>query len=1285
MTELTTTPPEKKSTSLNEILAKPLIASINLDWEKTIYLLFIIMAIVTRFAALGTRVMSHDESLHTQFSYQYFIGEGYNHTPLMHGPFLFHITALSYWLFGDSDLAARVPAAIFGVILIAIPYFLRKPLGKVGALFTSFIFLISPYITYYSRYIRHDIYIIVWAMIVFIAIWYYLDTPKEKYIGWFAAGTALMFATKEIAFIYVAIFGSFLVIRLLAKMWMAPWLKNRMSRLYVPILIVFVAALLIGGGVVGQKLIERSAPPADDIAIVEEGSAIEPTPTPTPTTGINLIIVRGIQVMGIGILSLGLFLGARALRPEIDQFGEFDLIMLFTTLILPMTTPLIVRILGMNPIDYLMPQCTIPGQENMAGIQLALARMFNAECWSMRLDADIFSSILILAVIFIVSILVGLWWNARKWPIAAAIFYAIFLVLYTSVFTNITGGMASGMLGSLGYWLEQQEVQRGSQPTFYYLIVMPIYEFLPVIFSLAAMWLWSKKQRLLHIFAYWVTLLLAAYGAFTLTKWFYNRTYRLKELLTEMEATVLTLPRDVFLGLIVALAILLLGSVLWLVTVRKAIKRQYDEESLTHLFRAEQLLGFLPYVAWWLLLTWVAYTVAGEKMPWLSTHFVIPMALMSGWYFGKKLKNFTRSDLFSQPSLILGGLSALAVVTLFGIFSFFWLDKVQLGNQQVDALQNMGLLLGFLVVTGIVIYFWWQRYQKTKRPLRSTLIVLVIFTLLSLLTIRATYMASFPNADYTTEYMVYAHGAPATKNIVMDQIETLSMRLYGDKSIQVAYDNDVSWPFTWYLREYPNRYYFGEEPNNNLNESPIILAGNVNWEKVEPYLGNNYEHNTYTFLWWPMEEYRQIGWNSVFGNAAIPNDRGLADAGKRQALWDIFFYRDYEQYGQAFGGTYTAEKWPLRHELKVYIRKDVLASLWDQGIILANIGTYTNPYARGELVLQPTLILNELGLPGSADGQFNTPRNIAISPDGTIFVADSGNHRIQVFDSEGNFVTSWGEFGELPGQLNEPWGIAADDEHVYVADTWNYRIQKFTHDGEHVSAFGSHGATLDPNEPNLGLFYGPRDITLIENNRLAITDTGNHRIQVMDKDGSFQNIVGSLGSDLGFFNEPVGLATGPNGHIYLVDTWNGRIQELSPDLLPVSAWPVDSWYSQSIDNKPYVAVDSQNRIYVTDPEGFRVLIFDADGSYLGRFGTYGTAANQFALPIGIAIDAQDNVYVVDAHNNRVVKYAPIFGAPVKSTLDDDDTLFEGFQGEDDTLSGSEEDAVEEEMPAGPTP
>ena len=87
------------------LLDRSLLATVN--WETALYALFIVLAIVTRLWDMGARVMSHDESLHTFYSWNLSVGKGFQHTPLMHGPFLFHITALSYFLFGDSDFTAR--------------------------------------------------------------------------------------------------------------------------------------------------------------------------------------------------------------------------------------------------------------------------------------------------------------------------------------------------------------------------------------------------------------------------------------------------------------------------------------------------------------------------------------------------------------------------------------------------------------------------------------------------------------------------------------------------------------------------------------------------------------------------------------------------------------------------------------------------------------------------------------------------------------------------------------------------------------------------------------------------------------------------------------------------------------------------------------------------------------------------------------------------------------------------------------------------------------------------
>ena len=107
-------------------LERPLIPSIPaITGEIFIFALIILFTAISRFYDLGTRAMSHDESLHTYFSWLLYKGDGYQHNPMMHGPFLFHITALSYQLFDDNDFTARLPVALMGVLLVAFPWLLR--------------------------------------------------------------------------------------------------------------------------------------------------------------------------------------------------------------------------------------------------------------------------------------------------------------------------------------------------------------------------------------------------------------------------------------------------------------------------------------------------------------------------------------------------------------------------------------------------------------------------------------------------------------------------------------------------------------------------------------------------------------------------------------------------------------------------------------------------------------------------------------------------------------------------------------------------------------------------------------------------------------------------------------------------------------------------------------------------------------------------------------------------------------------------------------------------------
>ena len=155
--------------------------------EVAIFVVVILLAIVTRFYDLGTRVMSHDESLHTYFSWLLYRGQGYEHSPMMHGPFQFHIVALSYFLFGASDFTSRIPTALFSIAIIWMVWYWRRYLGKWGALITGLLLVISPYMLYYGRYVRNESFVGFSGVLMLYAILRHLEVGGRKYLLMLAA------------------------------------------------------------------------------------------------------------------------------------------------------------------------------------------------------------------------------------------------------------------------------------------------------------------------------------------------------------------------------------------------------------------------------------------------------------------------------------------------------------------------------------------------------------------------------------------------------------------------------------------------------------------------------------------------------------------------------------------------------------------------------------------------------------------------------------------------------------------------------------------------------------------------------------------------------------------------------------------------------------------------------------------------------------------------------------------------------------------------------------------
>jgi hypothetical protein len=153
---------------------------------------------------------------------------------------------------------------------------------------------------------------------------------------------------------------------------------------------------------------------------------------------------------------------------QLRRMRSFGLLLLTGTLILPMLSPFIVNMVGWNPLDYTN-------------------------------NTSIFRTAAFVVAFFLLAIAIGWWWNPRVWLQHAMVFYAIFTVFYTTFFTN-GFGFFTGIVGSLGYWLSQQSVERGSQPLYYYAAIqIPIYEFLAGLGTLLAIYFGIRYNRFVTI------------------------------------------------------------------------------------------------------------------------------------------------------------------------------------------------------------------------------------------------------------------------------------------------------------------------------------------------------------------------------------------------------------------------------------------------------------------------------------------------------------------------------------------------------------------------------------------------------------------------------------------------------------------------------------------------------------------------------------------------------------------------------------------------------------------
>ena len=475
MTDLAMPAPERQSQARLTALAQAI------TLERLLWAVLILLAIWTRFWDLGYRAQHHDESLHSYYSWLFATGERlYQHHPLMHGPFLFHANALVYKLFGANDTTSRLIPALFGVAIVWMPWLLRSPrmLGRWGALAASFMLLISPSMLYYTRYIRHDPYMVAGCLLLVIAIFRYLEVPQRRWIIIAFASVGFLLTNHELVLATFAIMVAML------------WGSLLLTHLRPLVAIHAIAALMLA--FTAWRWLAHPWPPIPWSRSADKAL----------TGGQFLEFLR---ISGPIVLALiGILLVIAWVKNTLTAAGAS------------------VALVVIGGAWWWISRGWIPAVPDYSALLGDEQNTFlsTSQFYWALLQHPFVQAVLVIAAVFLIGCAVTIRWMLTEMPadtngidhilgdarpntvayglrnalhdgtgiyIGVLVGVAIWVVLFTSFFTN-PNGIGSGTYetnGTLLYWLGQHDVQRGGQPWFYFIILALQYEWLSFLLAMA--------------------------------------------------------------------------------------------------------------------------------------------------------------------------------------------------------------------------------------------------------------------------------------------------------------------------------------------------------------------------------------------------------------------------------------------------------------------------------------------------------------------------------------------------------------------------------------------------------------------------------------------------------------------------------------------------------------------------------------------------------------------------------------------------------------------------------
>jgi RHS repeat-associated protein len=282
--------------------------------------------------------------------------------------------------------------------------------------------------------------------------------------------------------------------------------------------------------------------------------------------------------------------------------------------------------------------------------------------------------------------------------------------------------------------------------------------------------------------------------------------------------------------------------------------------------------------------------------------------------------------------------------------------------------------------------------------------------------------------------------------------------------------------------------------------------------------------------------------------------------------------------------------------------------------------------------------LAKVGSWGTGNGQFKKPQAVAIDKEGNLWVTDMGNNRVQELSSTGAFIKAFGAMGTGNGQLKEPQGIAIDPSgHVWVGDAGNNRVQEFSSTGEYVRQLGTEGSgngqfktyAFEP----LGMW-----VATDSEGHVWVSDPGNYRVQELSSEGSYIAQLGSKGKGNGQFESPQGVTIDSKGDVWVTDSPDSRVEEFSHEGSYLSQFGSAGNNGGQLKSPKGLVFDAGGHAWVADPGNHRVQQLTESGGYVSQLTAEGPVEERTPVDVSVATDAKGNIWVADSANDRIDRF-----------------------------------------------